>query len=337
MPERHLSRLNPRQPGDQPPDRSHDARAEVFVRAAPPTSTAAAQGLGTVRDLIRWACTCLSAAGASFGHGTDNAHDEATWLTLWALRLPLDKPEPFLDATVLPAERAMVADLIERRCQQRIPAAYLTGEAWLRGLRFLADRRALVPRSLLVEMLEEALSAWLPDTEPETVLDLCTGGGSIAIAAALHFADARVDATDLSGEALTLAAENRALYGLDARMTLFCGDLYEALAARRYDLILSNPPYVNAHSMAQLPAEFCHEPRGALAGGDDGMSLVTRILRGAAAHLQPEGVLVVEIGHEAEFFEAAFPTLEFGYVPVSAGERMIVAITRDALIAWAAR
>jgi ribosomal protein L3 glutamine methyltransferase len=306
----------------------------AFIRRLPPSADEAAAGLNTLRDLIRWACTRLNAAGAVFGHGTENAQDEATWLALWALHLPLDRPEPFLDATLLPSERAAIARLIERRCDERVPAAYLTGEAWLRGMRFLADPRALVPRSLLVEMLEEGLDSWLPDTPVQTVLDLCTGSASIAIAAALHFGHAHVDACDLSDPALALAGDNRALYHLEDRLTLLQGDLYEPLGERRYDLILSNPPYVNAASMALLPAEFRQEPVGALAGGTDGMDLVERILRGAPPHLNPEGLLVIEIGHEAAHFEAAFARLEFAYVPVSAGERMIVAITREALSDW---
>ena len=309
----------------------------AFALPTVPSAEQAADGLRTLRDLIRWACTRLSAAGAQFGHGTDNAHDEATWLALWCLRLPLDKPEPFLDATILPSERASFAALIDRRCGERLPAAYLTGEAWLRGLRFKADRRALIPRSLLIEALEDGLAAWLPDQPPGTVLDLCTGGGSIAIAAALRFEEARVDASDLSADALALAAENRLLYRLESRLSFFQGDLYDSLGDRSYDLILSNPPYVNTGSMAELPAEFRHEPQGALDGGADGMSLVDRILRGAPAHLNDGGMLIVEIGHEADHFEAAFPSLEFGYVPVSAGERMIVALTRDALVAWTAQ
>ena len=315
----------------------HSPSPRAFALPAVPSADVAAEGLRTLRDLIRWACTRLTEAGAQFGHGTDNAHDEATWLALWCLRLPLDKPEPFLDATILPSERASFTALIERRSVERLPAAYLTGEAWLRGLRFKADPRALIPRSLLVEALEDGLAAWLPDQPPATVLDLCTGGGSIAIAAALRFEQARVDATDLSADALALAAQNQQLYQLETRLSLFQGDLYASLGGRRYDLILSNPPYVNARSMAELPAEFRHEPQGALDGGADGMNLVGRILRGAPAHLNEGGMLIVEIGHEADHFEAAFPELEFGYVPVSAGERLIVALSRDALLAWAAR
>lgn len=309
--------------------------ADAFLRNVPPEQAEAAAGLRSTRDLIRWACSCLSAAGVSYGHGTDNALDEATWLVLWALRLPLDKPEPFLDARLLPAERAMVTALIERRCTERLPAAYLTGEAWLRGLRFKADRRALVPRSVLVEALDESLAAWLPEDEPADILDLCTGGGSIAIAAALRYEEAHVDATDLSVDALALAGENLAHYELTQRLSLFQGDLYDALAGRQYGLILANPPYVNTGSMSALPAEFRHEPQGALAGGSNGMALVERILREAPPHLTENGVLVVEIGHEADHFEAAFPALEFGYVPVSAGERMIVAIKKRAIEQWA--
>ena len=297
----------------------------------------AAHHLRTVRDLIRWGCSRMAAAGVALGHGTDSLRDEATWLVLWALRLALDDPEPHLDAQLLPAERQAVADLVERRCAERLPTAYLTGEAWLRGLRFKADPRALIPRSVLVEALDGALDPWLPEPEAASVLDLCTGGGSIAIAAALRFPQARIDATDLSAEALALAAENLALHGLASRIHLHQGDLYAGLPARRYRLILSNPPYVNAASMAALPPEFRHEPVSALAGGPDGMSLVARILQDAPARLAPDGLLVVEIGHEAEHFEAAFPGMEFGYVPVSAGEQLIVAVTRQALVDWAGR
>lgn len=279
----------------------------------------------------------MAAAGVALGHGTDSLRDEATWLVLWALRLALDDPEPHLDAQLLPAERQAVADLVERRCAERLPTAYLTGEAWLRGLRFKADPRALIPRSVLVEALDGALDPWLPEPEAASVLDLCTGGGSIAIAAALRFPQARIDATDLSAEALALAAENLALHGLASRIHLHQGDLYAGLPARRYRLILSNPPYVNAASMAALPPEFRHEPVSALAGGPDGMSLVARILQDAPARLAPDGLLVVEIGHEAEHFEAAFTGMEFGYVPVSAGEQLIVAVTRQALVDWAGR
>lgn len=301
-----------------------------------PQGEEAVRGLRTVRDLVRWACSRLEASGSACGQGTDNPRDEALWLVLWALRLPLDDPEPFLDARTLPAERRSVVALIDRRCDEHLPTAYLTGEAWLRGLRLRADARALIPRSLLVEALDDALEPWLPATPPTDVLDLCTGGGSIAIAAALRFPQARIDATDLSAEALALAAENLAMHDLEGRIALHQGDLFEPLAERRYDLILSNPPYVNAGSMAQLPAEFRHEPSGALAGGLDGMDIVRRIVAGARDHLRPGGLLLIEIGHEAAHFEAAFPELVFGYVPVSAGDQQIVAIEASNLPAGVA-
>ena len=306
-------------------------------RPALPDVQEAVRGLRTVRDFVRWGCSRLVEAGACFGHGTDNPRDEAAWLVLWVLRLPLDELDPHLDARVLPSERRAIAELIDRRCRERVPNAYLTGEAWLRGLCLKADRRALIPRSLLVEALDDALDPWLPGQQPQAILDLCTGGGSVAIAAALRFPEARVDAADLSAEALALAAENLALHDLAGRITLHEGDLYAPLARRRYDLILCNPPYVNAASMAGLPAEFLHEPRAALAGGDDGMDLVRRIVREARTHLTSRGLLVIEIGHEAEHFEAAFPDLSFAYVPVSAGERLIVAIDITSLSAGRGR
>lgn len=314
-----------------PPRPPSPADTPDTPRPPVPQGEDAVRGLRTVRDLVRWACSRLDASGSACGQGTDNPRDEALWLVFWSLRLPLDDPEPFLDARVLPAERRGVVALIDRRCDERIPAAYLTGEAWLRGLRLRADARALIPRSLLVEALDEALDPWLPGRPPDSVLDLCTGGGSIAIAAAQHFGSAHIDATDLSAEALALAAENIAMHALEARIELHRGDLYAPLAGRRYDLILSNPPYVNTESMARLPAEFHHEPQAALAGGPDGMDIIRRIVAGARAHLQPEGLLVIEIGHEAAHFEAAFPELAFAYVPVSAGEQMVVAIGASSL------
>jgi ribosomal protein L3 glutamine methyltransferase len=297
------------------------------------TAAEAAAELLTVRDWVRHACTRLQAAGAAFGQGTDNAFDEALWLVLWALRLPLERPDPFLDARLARSERDCVAALIERRCGERLPTAYLTGEAWLRGLRFVADRRALVPRSLVVEALQDVLDDWLGDETPGSVLDLCCGGGSIAIHAALHFPDARVDAADLSPDALALARENLALHGLGERVRLLQGDLFAAVGRARYDLILCNPPYVNARSMHALPPEFLAEPRAALAGGDDGMDLVRRILAGAPAHLAPGGRLLLEIGHEAPHFEAAFPGLEFAWLPVAAGDDQLVLVTREQLAA----
>ena len=285
----------------------------------------------TLRDWLRYACTRFARAGVAFGQGTDNAWDEAAWLGLWSLGLAPDHLEPFLDARLLATERDALAKLIERRCAERVPSAYLIGEAWLRGVRFACDARALVPRSLIAEAIDTVLPAWLGEREPRTVLDLCTGGGSLAILAALRFAQARVDAADLSADALALAADNVALHRLGERVALHQGDLFDAVGTRRYDLILCNPPYVCEASMRALPREFAHEPRAALAGGSDGMDLVRRIIADARTHLSPHGTLVLEIGHEAAHFEAAFPRLEFAYLPVTAGENLLVLVTREQL------
>jgi ribosomal protein L3 glutamine methyltransferase len=303
-----------------------------FERPAPRPDEARV-ALRTVRDLLRWSVTRMRAAGVAFGHGTDDAWDEAAWLVLWSLRLPLDRLEPVLDAQLTPAEVDAAVSLVERRCVERVPAAYLTGEAWLRGVRFLSDPRALVPRSPIAEVLDgDALEPWLADDARVTrVLDLCTGGGSLAVLAARRFAHATVIGADLSADALALAAENVALHELADRVTLARGDLWAAVPGERFDLVVCNPPYVNAGSMAALPGEFLHEPQGALGGGEDGMDLVRRIVAGARAHLAPGGLVVLEIGHEAPFFEAAFPGLEFAYLPTEGGDDRIVLLERDAL------
>jgi len=290
----------------------------------------------TVRDLLRYACSRFGAADLHHGHGVADPHDEAAWLILWSLHLPPTPLEPWLDARLTPGEIEGIVELVERRCSDRTPLPYLTGEAWLRGLRFRADPRALIPRSPIAEAIEESLPEWLdaigrPAQWPRSILDLCTGGGSIAIVAALAYPEARVDAADISAAALELAAENIAEHGLDGRIALHRGDLFAPLRRRRFDLILCNPPYVNSQSMARLPAEFLAEPGLALAGGIDGMDLVRRILARAPGHLTVDGLLLLEIGHEAEHFEAAFPRLEFGWLPVAAGDRMLAIITRRQL------
>ncbi len=303
-----------------------------FERPLPDPLEARA-ALHTVRDLLRWAVSRMAAAGVAFGHGTEDPWDEAAWLVLWSLRLPLDRLDPVLDARLAPAEVQAAIALLERRCVDRLPAAYLTGEAWLRGVRFLSDPRALVPRSPIAELLDtDALEPWLPDPlAVDRVLDLCTGGGSLAILAARRFPTASVVGADLSADALALAADNVALHGLADRVALRRGDLWAAVDGATFDLIVCNPPYVNADSMAALPPEYRHEPQQALGGGRDGMDLVRSILGGARAHLAPGGLLVLEIGHEAPHFEAAFPALEFTYLPTEGGDERIVLLERDAL------
>ena len=311
------------------------ARATSRVPVADRTVADFAQAvaeLRTLRDCLRYACSRFEATALSYGQGTDNAWDEAVWLCLWSLHLPPDPLEPFLDARLTLDERRALLGLVERRCTERLPAAYLTGEAWLRGVRLRCDPRAIIPRSLIAEALQEGLDDWLGPEAPDTVLDLCTGGASLAIAAALRFPQARVDTCDLSAQALELARENVAEHRLEARVTLHRGDLFAPLAGRSYALILCNPPYVNEDSMRALPPEFLAEPRDALAGGSDGMDLVRLILAQAPAHLDEGGLLLLEIGHEARNFEAAFPDLEFAYLPVSAGDDQLVLVSREQLI-----
>lgn len=283
-----------------------------------------------IRALIDDAARRLAAAGVAFGHGTTNAFDEAVWLVLWRLNLPLDELDEVADLEVDVGRQAEVEALIDERIESRKPAAYLTGEAWLQGVPFTVDERVIVPRSLIAEPLADGtLDAWLAQ-DTTRVLDLCTGNGSLAVLAALAWPDVKVDATDLSADALAVAELNVQRHHLEERITLRQGD---GLAAARgaYDLILCNPPYVNQTSMSTLPPEFRAEPALALAGGSDGMDFVRKLLQGAARHMTPQAVLVLEIGHERAHFEAAFPRLETVWLPTSAGEDQVLLLTRSAL------
>jgi ribosomal protein L3 glutamine methyltransferase len=277
----------------------------------------------------------LSQAGLSFGQGTEDADQEAAWMLVHSLGWPLLESFarlPALQRRVVPeAALRRLQALLEQRLGTRRPLAYLLGEAWLHGQRFLADERAIVPRSLIAELLDQGLEPWLR-TEPARVADICTGGGSLAILAAQRWPGAGVTACDLSEPALELARANVELHGLGARVRLLRSDLFAAFEpGLRFDLVLCNPPYVNEASMRALPREFLHEPRLALAGGDDGMDLVRRLLRDARARLQPQGVMVVEIGHERAHFEAAFERLPVHWLPVSAGEDAVFLVEADAL------
>jgi ribosomal protein L3 glutamine methyltransferase len=285
----------------------------------------------TLLECIEQQSARLTQAGVSFGHGTDNAFDEAVWLALWRLGLPLDNLDSVARRELTEGERARIEALVTQRIDTRKPAAYLTGEAWLQGVPFFVDERAIVPRSLIAEVIADGtLDAWLgPHTRQ--VLDLCTGNGSLAVLAALAWPEVQVDATDLSADALAVARINVERHELQHRIALLQGDGLAAVGMRRYDLIVCNPPYVNAASMAALPAEYRAEPALALAGGDDGMDFIRTLLRDAAAHMNEQAVLVLEIGHEAAHFEAAFPQLEFAYLATHETERQLVLITREAL------
>lgn len=288
--------------------------------------------LNTVRDLVRYGVSRLHGGGVSFGHGNDNAWDEAIYLVLHGLRLPLDTLEPFMDAHVLETERDAVLALIDQRVDQRLPAAYITGEAWLNGHRFRVDSRVIVPRSPIAELLAGGLQPWVAAPEAVThALDMCTGSGCLAILMALTFTQAQVDAVDISEAALTVARSNISDYQLEARVHTHHSDLFDGLAHARYDVIVCNPPYVNSQSMRALPEEFRHEPPLALAGGDDGMDCVRRIIQSAPDFLSENGILVLEIGHEKPFFEAAFPQLFPVWLDTAEAEDQILLLTRDQL------
>ncbi|MDR5819953.1 50S ribosomal protein L3 N(5)-glutamine methyltransferase [Caballeronia sp. LZ043] len=275
----------------------------------------------TVRDLLRFGVSRFTQAGLSFGHGTTNAYDEAAYLILHTLHLPLDTLDPFLDARLLDHEIDAVMKVIERRATERVPAAYITQEAWMHGNRFYVDERVIVPRSFIGELLQDGLQPYVADPDQVTrVLELCTGSGCLAILAAHAFDHADVDAVDISADALAVARRNVDDYGLDTRVTLFEGDLYAPLPTTRYEVILSNPPYVNAESMQALPREYQHEPELALAGGADGMDVVRRIVREAGKWLTEDGVLVVEIGNERANVEAALGGLDLVWLSTSAGD-----------------
>lgn len=288
--------------------------------------------LHTLRDCLRFAVTHFNEAGLFFGHGSDNAWDEAVYLTLHTLHLPLDRLEPFLDARLLPKEKSALLRIYERRVQERIPAAYLTKEAWLVEHRFYVDERVIVPRSFIAELLDEQLSPWIEDPwQVETALDLCTGSGCLAILAALNFPEAQVDAIDLSPDALAVARKNVDDYQLQERVRLIESDGMNALGDERYDLIISNPPYVDAASVAALPPEYLKEPELALGSGEDGLDFTRRILAEAKARLNPGGILVVEIGHNREALEAAYPQLPFTWLDTAAGDQYVFMLRQEEL------
>jgi ribosomal protein L3 glutamine methyltransferase len=287
----------------------------------------------TLRDVLRWAVSRFNEAGLFFGHGSQSAYDEAAYLLLHALHLPLDRLDPFLDARLTAAEREAIGTLLGRRIEERIPAAYLTHEAWLGDCRFYVDERVIVPRSHIAELLSDGtFEPWLGDAESVgDALDLCTGSGCLAVLLGLTFPQARVDAVDLSADALAVAARNVADYGLEDRIRLVCADLFAGLEGRRYDLIVSNPPYVTAEAMRALPAEYRHEPEMALAAGEDGLDIVRRILAAAPRHLKPDGILAVEVGGNRAIVDNAFPEIAFSWIESASGEGAVFLLQREQL------
>ncbi|MFC3873038.1 50S ribosomal protein L3 N(5)-glutamine methyltransferase [Neisseria musculi] len=290
------------------------------------------QHLFSLRDILRFAVSRFNEAGLHFGHGSDNAHDEAAYLILHTLNLPPDTLEPYLDARLLPAEKEAVLKQIKRRVTERIPAAYLTRRAWQGGFDFYVDGRVIVPRSFIYELLGEPLLPWTEHEElVHRALDLCTGSGCLAVQMAHHYPAAEIDAVDLSLDALEVAAVNIERYGLEERINLIHTDLFEGLEGT-YDLIVANPPYVDAESVAELPAEYLHEPKLALGSGSDGLDAVRTILSQAAGFLTPQGILLVEIGHNRDTLEAAYPELPFTWLETSGGDGFVFLLTRRQLL-----
>jgi len=296
--------------------------------------TSPAHELETLRDWLRWAVSRMNEAKLAFGHGTHNAYDEAAYLILHALHLPLDNLEPFLDARLTQSERSQLAQLFARRIDARVPAAYLTREAWLGEFRFYVDERVLIPRSFIAGLVPDGLAPFVGDIGRVTsALDLCTGSGCLAILLAHAYPNADVDASDLSSDALAVAQRNVSDYGLADRINLVRSDLFDNLPDKSYDLVISNPPYVTSAAMESLPAEYRHEPALALAAGDDGMDLVRRIVRDAPRFLSPDGVLVVEVGHNRDAAEAAFPRLPFVWLSTPDAEEAVFLLRREDIVA----
>ncbi|MDP3677636.1 MAG: 50S ribosomal protein L3 N(5)-glutamine methyltransferase [Methylotenera sp.] len=288
--------------------------------------------LFTIRDWIRFAVSQFEASDIFYGHGTDNAYDEAVWLIMSALHLPMDTLDNFLDARLTEAERTKLANFIEQRITKHTPTAYLLKEAWLQGLKFYVDERVLIPRSFIAELLANSLSPWIEFPEMiESAADICTGSGCLGVLLASAFPNAAIDVIDISQDAIDVANINIANYGLEAQITAIKSDMFSALKGKKYDVIISNPPYVDAPSMAALPAEYRNEPQLALGSGVAGLDHTHTILREAANYLSDNGILIVEIGHNREALEAVYPNIIFNWLEVSSGNEFVFLLTRDQL------
>jgi ribosomal protein L3 glutamine methyltransferase len=313
--------------------RPRHAYYRIASRARSYSISAGAMGdaaLKTVRDLVRWGASEFGRARLHFGHGTDNALDEAFHLVTWALKLPHDIPGTYLDGAVTAAERKRVIGLLKQRIRTRRPAAYLTGEAWFAGLPFAVDERVLIPRSPIAELIDNRFRPWVA-ADPARILDLCAGSGCIGIACAVAFGQAQVDLAELDAGALAVMKQNVAHHALGDRVRVVKSDLFNALPGRRYDLVVCNPPYIPLKRWRKLPREYHHEPRRALAGGGDGLTLVDRILRRAPAHLNAGGVLVLEVGGTQPEFIAKYPELPVVWLEFERGGDGVFTISREEL------
>lgn len=289
------------------------------------------ESLASIKDFIRWGASRFNEAGLFFGHGTDNALDESAQLVMHALHLAPDLPAVYLESRLTPAERDAVGALIRRRIEDRVPAAYLTNRAWFAGLEFYVNDRVLVPRSPFAELIENQLRPWIDSEQVHSVLDLCTGSGCIGIAAAVYLPGAEVDLVDISDPALEVARRNLENHGLERRVRAVRSDLFQDLKNRRYNVILCNPPYVGAEELAGLPPEYHREPGLGLAGGDDGLDLVRRILREAQNHLEPGGAIIVEVGNSAETLAETYPQVPFLWLEFERGGEGVFLLTAKQL------
>lgn len=288
-------------------------------------------GLISIQDFVRWGASRFNEAGLHFGHGTNNAVDEAAQLVLSGLYLEPDLPASFRDCRLTPAERVRISDLIERRLVERIPVAYLTGRAWFAGLEFMVNEHVLVPRSPIAELVEVGFDPWIDPARVGRVLDLCTGSGCIGIAASVYLPDADVDLVDISPEALAVARRNVERHGVGDRVRVLESDLFASLAGDRYDVIVSNPPYVSRAEFEGLPAEYHNEPKLGLLGGEDGLDLVLRILDEAGRYLAESGILIVEVGNSAQFLDSRLPGLPFTWLEFERGGEGVFLLTREQL------
>lgn len=295
--------------------------------------TSPIEDLHTVRDYLRYASSQFAAAPVFFGHGTDNVWDEAVHLVMRTLYLPLENNTLFLDARLTRDERQLVLERIRRRIGERVPLAYLLGEAWFMGMPFHVDERVLVPRSPIGELIENGFQPWLGGKPVERILDLCTGSGCIGIGAATVFEDATVDLSDISSEALEVAESNIEFHDLQGRVRTVQSDVFANISGQ-YDIIVSNPPYVDAEDMGDMPDEFHHEPALGLAAGDDGLDIAHRIIAGAAEHLTPGGLLIVEVGNSWVALDEAYPELPLTWLEFSNGGDGVFAITEQDLREW---
>jgi len=295
--------------------------------------TTASTELLSIRDWLRYAVSQFEASDIFYGHGTDNAYDEAVWLVMSALHLPMDTLNNFFDARITIAERSKLSQLLEQRISSHTPTAYLVKEAWLQGLKFFVDERVLVPRSFIAELLNDDLSPWIEYPElVESAADICTGSGCLGIMLASAFPNAAVDVVDISTDALDVANINIANYGLEDQITAIQSDMFTALKGRKYDVIISNPPYVDAPSMAELPAEYRNEPQIALGSGNDGLEHTHTLLREAGHYLNENGILIVEIGHNRDALQAAYPNIAFNWLEVSSGNEFVFLLTKAQLL-----